>query len=100
MFVSGVFHVIFSFVHFISLYTLGGLHAFRNPLPYNMCLFNLRFANHILIKILINKEHSSYVFVIVGTIKSGLDVFSNVFSVRRRVYLFLILVAFDVYYHM
>ncbi len=34
-FVSWVFHVIFSFVHFISLYTLGGLRAFRKPLPYN-----------------------------------------------------------------
>ncbi len=50
-FVSWVFHVIFSFVHFISLYTLGGLHAFRKPLPYDMYLFNLRIANHILIKI-------------------------------------------------
>ncbi len=47
--VSWVFHVIFSFVHFISLYTLGGLRAFRNPLPYNMYLFNLSIANHILI---------------------------------------------------
>ncbi len=45
-----LFHVIFSFVHFISLYTLGGLHAFRKPLPYNIYLFNLRIANHILIK--------------------------------------------------
>ncbi len=53
--VSWVFHVIFSFVHFISLYTLGGLHAFRKPLPYNMYLFNLRIANHILIKIKIIK---------------------------------------------
>ncbi len=50
-FVSWVFHVIFSFVHFISLYTLGGLHAFRKPLPYNIYLFNLRMANYILIKI-------------------------------------------------
>ncbi len=50
-FVSWVFHVIFSFVHFISLYTLGGLRAFRKPLPYNMYLFNLWIANHILIKI-------------------------------------------------
>ncbi len=50
-FVSWVFHVIFSFVHFISLYTLGGLRAFRKPLPYNMYLLNLRIANHILIKI-------------------------------------------------
>ncbi len=50
-FVSRVFRVIFSFVLFISLYTLGGLRAFRKPLPYNMYLFNLRIANHILIKI-------------------------------------------------
>ncbi len=49
-FISWVFHVNFSFVHFISLYTLGGLHAFRKPLPYKMYLFNLRIANHILIK--------------------------------------------------
>ncbi len=48
-------HVIFSFVHFIALYTLGGMHAFRKPLPYNMYLFNLRIANHILIKIFKNK---------------------------------------------
>ncbi len=48
-FISWVFHVIFSFVHFISLYTLGGLCAFRKPLPYNMYVFNLRIANHILI---------------------------------------------------
>ncbi len=41
-------HDIFSFVHFISLYTLGGLRAFRKPLPY-MYLFNLWIANHILI---------------------------------------------------
>ncbi len=48
--VSWVFHVIFSsFVHFISLYTVGGLGAFRKPLPYNMYLFNLRIANHTLI---------------------------------------------------
>ncbi len=46
-FVSCVFRVIFSFVHFISLYTLGGLHVFRKPLPYNMYLFNLRIANPI-----------------------------------------------------
>ncbi len=45
-----MFHVIFSFVHFISLFTLGGLRAFRKHLPYNMYLFNLRIANHILIK--------------------------------------------------
>ncbi len=51
-FVSWVFYVIFSFVHFISLYTLGGLRAFRKPLPYNMFLFNFRIANHILIKII------------------------------------------------
>ncbi len=50
-FVSWVFHVIFSFVHFISLYTLGSLRAFKKPLPYSMYLFNLRIANHILIKI-------------------------------------------------
>ncbi len=50
-FISWEFHVIFSFVHFISLYTLGGLHAFRKLLPYNMYLFNLWIANHILIKI-------------------------------------------------
>ncbi len=53
-FVSWVFHVIFSFVHFISLYTLGGLHTFRKPLPYNMYLFNLRIANHILVKIFVS----------------------------------------------
>ncbi len=41
----------FSFVHFISLYTLDGLRAFRKPLPYNMYLFNLRIVNYILIKI-------------------------------------------------
>ncbi len=41
-FVSWMFHVIFSFVHFISLYTLGDLRAIRKPLPYNMYLFNLR----------------------------------------------------------
>ncbi len=52
-FVSWVFHVIFSLVHFISLYTLGGLRAFRKPLPYNMYLFNLQIAYLILIKILI-----------------------------------------------
>ncbi len=51
-FVSWVFHVIFSFVHFISLYTLGDLRAFRKHLPYNMYLFNLRTANHILIIII------------------------------------------------
>ncbi len=50
-FVSWVFHVIFSFVHFISLYTLGDMRAFRKPLPYNMYLFNLQIANHILINI-------------------------------------------------
>ncbi len=49
---SWVFHVIFSFIHFNSLYTLGGLHAFRKPLPYNMYLLNLRIANHILIIII------------------------------------------------
>ncbi len=54
-FVSWVFHVIFSFVHFISLYILGGLLAYRMLLPDNMYLFNLRIANHILIKI--NKDH-------------------------------------------
>ncbi len=48
-FVSWVFHVIFSFVHFISLYTLVGLRAYRKPLPYNMYVFNLQIANHILI---------------------------------------------------
>ncbi len=53
-FVSMVFHVIFSFVHFISLYTLGGLRAFTKPLPYNMYLFKLRMANHILIKIFLS----------------------------------------------
>ncbi len=52
-FVSGVFLVIFSFVHFISLYSLSGLHAFRKPLLYNMYLFNLWIANHILIIIII-----------------------------------------------
>ncbi len=51
-FVSWVFHVIFLFVHFISLYTLSDLRAFRKLLPYNMYLSNLRIANHILIKIL------------------------------------------------
>ncbi len=50
-FVSWVFNVIFSFIHFILLYTLGGLRAFRKPLPYNMYLFNLRIVNHILIKV-------------------------------------------------
>ncbi len=30
-FVSWVFHIIFSFVHFISFDTLGGLRAFRKP---------------------------------------------------------------------
>ncbi len=51
-FISWVFHAIFSFIHFISLYTLGGLCAFRKKrLPYNMYLFNLWIANHILIKI-------------------------------------------------
>ncbi len=55
-FISCVFHVnvIFSFVHFISLYTLGGLHVFRKPLQYNRYLFNLRILNHILIKIYIH----------------------------------------------
>ncbi len=48
-----LFHVIFSFVHFISVYSLGCLHAFRKSLPYNMYLFNIRIANHILMK---NKE--------------------------------------------
>ncbi len=49
-FVSWMFNVIFSFVHFISFDTLGGLRTFRKHLPYNMYLFNLRIANHILIK--------------------------------------------------
>ncbi len=48
-FVSLVFHVIFSFVHFISLYTL---RAFRKPLPYTIYLFNIWIANHILIKMI------------------------------------------------
>ncbi len=47
-FVSWVFPVIFSFVRFISLYTLGGMCAFRTPVTYNIYLFNLRIANHIL----------------------------------------------------
>ncbi len=47
-FISWVFHVIFSFVHFISLYTLGGLCAFRKPLPYNMYLCNRQMADHII----------------------------------------------------
>ncbi len=55
-FVSSVFHVIFSFVHFISLYTLGDLCAFRKPLPDNMYLFNLWIANHILIKIKVQND--------------------------------------------
>ncbi len=59
-FVSWVFHVIFSFVHFISLYTMGGLRAFRKPLPYNMYLFNLWIANHILIKIKTSSYHKIY----------------------------------------
>ncbi len=59
-FVSWVFHVIFSFVHFISLDTLGGLHAFRKPLPYNMYLFNLRIANHILMIKIFKKKKSLY----------------------------------------
>ncbi len=59
-FVSWVFHVIFSFAHFISLYTLGGLRVFRKPLPYNMYLFNLRIANHILIKIKIKLSPSPF----------------------------------------
>ncbi len=49
-FVSWVFHVILSFVHFIWFDTLCGLRAFRKPLPYNMYLSNLKIANHILIK--------------------------------------------------
>ncbi len=53
-FVSWVFHDIFSFVHFISLYTVGGLRAFRKSFPYNMYLFNLQIANHILIKFFLN----------------------------------------------
>ncbi len=57
-FISWVFHVIFSFVHFITLYTLGGLRAFRKPLPYNMYLFNLQIENHILIKIFKKKTIS------------------------------------------
>ncbi len=48
--VSWVFHVIFSYVHFISLYTMDGMRAFSKPLPYNMYLLNLQIANHILIK--------------------------------------------------
>ncbi len=48
-FLSWVFHVIFSFVHFISLYTLGGLRAFRIPLPI-ICIYSIcRIANHILV---------------------------------------------------
>ncbi len=47
----GCFMSSFHLYFFISLYTLGGLCAFRKPLPYNMYLFNLRIANHILIKI-------------------------------------------------
>ncbi len=43
----------------MSLYTMGGLRAFRKPLPYNMYLFNLRIANHILIKI--NKDKDIYI---------------------------------------
>ncbi len=39
------------FICTFTLSNLGGLHAFRKPLPYNMYLFNLLFANHILIKI-------------------------------------------------
>ncbi len=39
-FVSRVFHVIFSFVHFISLYTLGGLRAFRKPL-HIICIYSI-----------------------------------------------------------
>ncbi len=54
-FISWVFHIyiyiFFSFVYFISFETLGGLRAFRNPLPYNMYLFNLRIASYILLKI-------------------------------------------------
>ncbi len=46
-----MFYVVFSVVHFILLYTFGGMRAFRKPLPYNMYLFNLRIANPILIKI-------------------------------------------------
>ncbi len=46
---SWVFPLLFSFVHFISFETLGGMHAFRKSLPYNIYLFNLRIANHILI---------------------------------------------------
>ncbi len=48
-FVSWVFHVICSFVHFILFNTLVGLHIFRKPLPYNMYLLNPQIANHILI---------------------------------------------------
>ncbi len=47
----GCFMSSFHLLHFISLYTLDGIHAFSKPLPYNMYLFNLRIANHILIKI-------------------------------------------------
>ncbi len=55
-FVSWMFHVIFSFIYFISLYTLGGLHAFRKLLPYNMYLFNHWIANHILLKLYLTKK--------------------------------------------
>ncbi len=44
-----------SFHLYISFHTLGGLRAFRKPLPYNMYLFNFRIANHILIIIKILK---------------------------------------------
>ncbi len=63
-FLSWVFHVIFSFVHFISVYTLGGLRAFRKPLLYNIYVFNLRIANHILIiKIEIMYHKTTWIWV-------------------------------------
>ncbi len=55
--ILGIYHVILSFVHFISFDTLCGLYAFRKPLLYNMYLFNLRIANHILIRHIFSHSH-------------------------------------------
>ncbi len=54
-FLSWVFHVIFSFVHFISFDTLGGLCAFRKP--FSIYFSNLRTANYILIKIFFQSSY-------------------------------------------
>ncbi len=50
-FVSWVFHVIFSLVHFISFDTLGGLRAFRKPFYIYVFIQSLDCKSYILMKI-------------------------------------------------